>query len=241
MRSRDVFENFIVNGLNYNCRTVFRKSYIEDVNKSINPFIEIDINKEYVEIPVPMLNSLNYVTQQADKIVYPIPTAFAQTKAKTIKTILRTFLGASFDLGNIASVKTTDEDVYYGFPGMIFDENKDLLFCLNAVVKKQKPILSVDKVVCRISPDVFINASKIVEKSIIKKLMPCCLSFDLHRYNIARWFTCTTKNNISVIIDDIDFQRGIVQPSITDFSQDKCMEILRRYANKKYLNVDSSV
>jgi hypothetical protein len=122
---------------------------------------------------------------------------------------------------------------YYGIPGIIFNSNFDPLLMMTYTVVEEEFRLKLMRHNCRISPKVFDNPNNIVEKTIIKKMLPFCAShreigsseFTYDPYVIPSMLDGTT---IKVIVDDInkDFIRTVAVPKIGDNREKEVHRIL---------------
>ena len=106
--------------------------------------------------------------------------------------------------------------MYYGGKGIILDGNfNPLLLCtlLARIVKEEGgDVLTYYRPVCHINPKVFIESDKLVNKGIIKKLIPYYSNYDTC---FPRGIRRNTNNDpesekVKVIIDD--FSHLFIEP-----------------------------
>jgi hypothetical protein len=134
---------------------------------------------------------------------------------------------------------------YYGLPGAIFDSHFNLLMLMSSKVdirrnEDDRVIAYILQHICRISPVVFQRQDNIIEKTIVKKIIPFCASHEVTsgEYLFTHdYYDCeeVTGKTISVFIDDTineKFIRRIVPPRMSDFTEENIHEILVRNAKE---------
>lgn len=144
-------------------------------------------NDDIIESPVYSLKS--------NRKVIPLWAA-GTTERKTFGTILRD-LNAAWNTGGLSKVKDKEGNVYYGMKGLILNSNFEPLVLLT--IKHSEGVSTVRERVLRVSPKVFNNVT-VVDKGIIKYLMPYCAS-------------CNNYTAITIIIDN-NIDKFIRHPNI---------------------------
>ena len=126
---------------------------------------------------------------------------------------------------------------YYGVPGVIFNENMELLLIVTLTIRKRidSPRFSIERINCRISPKVFEHQDRIIEKTIVKKIIPFCVSYSVARRDI--YLSCSEYNcvdkTIQVIIDDCSsFIHTATIPKPSLLTEDKIKSFLVENINE---------
>lgn len=184
-------------------------------------FISVDIDGDFFEIPSFLYAHANIAkTRGYNRLSFPLVNRDSGTQRRLIKGILSDFMTSASNQCTV-KVRVTDGSVYYGLPGIIFDADFNTLLSVNEKIafkeNKELPAASIFKVVrvvCRISPLVFSNSNKIIEKNIIKKMMPMCTEIIPNNFRLNQGMRDNIGFNkkIQVIIDDINLVRRPQNP-----------------------------
>lgn len=192
--------------------------------------IERDFSKDDIEIPViyitdtinKLYDSLDYNADSRHKYINFISCRSRDTERKQVTTIMRDF---TYN-GSTQMYKVSNKgNIYYGCPGLILDSDFNTLLCIKVRLKIIEGVINVVDYICYISPKIFINQDRIIEKTIYKKVIPFCSSYVLHNDFPHKRFGLTPKVNydwenkhIKVVIkDDVDVIYKPVKPNIDDF------------------------
>lgn len=113
-----------------------------------------------------------------DIIASPLTTDFHIKKIKTLKALINNLNNGgyynSYANSILRKVEYKDDNVYYGTPGLILNENMEILIMMAVNFEYNQ---SIDRLVfedseCIISTEVFENPKGPVEKYIINKIIP---------------------------------------------------------------------
>ncbi len=234
----DSVESFINYSINNACRNYRYRSGIYQRNTWFNKYIFVNLQQNSIEVPAFLKYQALFAYQQKfNSICLPLCSSVALDHKRYIRTILNTF---SREL--IGGVQTANGDIYYGYPGVIFNKDLEPLMMMTLKIDISKPTYDIERAICRVSPLVFKDSKKIVEKTIIRKVIPYCLNNkavdpqiyyllgdEIVRTNITRDYL---NRNIQVIIDDCsDFVYEVTAPN-GNFSQDKATEFIRSEENE---------
>lgn len=144
-------------------------------------FLKVDIPGNKFEIPVALIPYIQGAkvhdsTQLIFNLVHGSDNMYRRTfHKKTVNTMFTQFDIANRTGMRIAHVVSSKGVHYYGCRGMIFDADYEPLMLNTLEVNFNRSTWSVDNVShprCRLSYKVFENSSEIIEKAIIKQLIP---------------------------------------------------------------------
>lgn len=195
-------------------------------NNIFNKSLVVDISGDEFEIPVIAMEQIEtaiigngkFNNQYVNKIIISLYDNEMPQVRKTFDTIITQFFRLKFS-SRLLKITTTKGEVYYGGKGIILDGDfNPLLLCTLSAKKvknEDKELLTYYKPVCHINPKVFMETDKLINKGIIKKLIPfysnSIIYFPYKRTN------CTDHLNhtkAKVVIDDFShFFSEPVKPS----------------------------
>lgn len=212
-------EEFIIHSLTDYSRPSRSRDMAVDLHTAFDAFFEVDLSGEHkVEVPACLTGfALAGIENKYNSIVMPITAPSTAQPRRLIRGILSDFMNpnASRRTG-FAYCKTTAGDYYYGVPGIILDGDKKPLLVITLEINyKQNPssregVLDYTPIrcICHVSPNVFANSDKLVEKTIIKKIIPFCSTKVIERGDIYRNLAYSDSRpfilgtTIKVVIDD---------------------------------------
>lgn len=224
----NIEENQLVRELSLDSNNVFSRSLV------------IDIEGDEIEIPV--IARRHFEDIVSDKIAYPIiigtkkivlplyDNAPSQER-RTFDSIMRQlFVGVGYGR-RLQKITTNKGEVYYGGKGIIFDESyTPLLLCTLAaknVHMEGGNHMVYYRPVCHINPKVFTESDKLVNKGIIKKLIPFYASMDMNFPTNSRFVNDPEDRKVRVIVDNFDnFFARPIKPTPSSCSNDalnKCL------------------
>ena len=220
---------FLGPNLNLDSNNVFSRSLI------------IDVSNNEVEIPVIaksnfeniILSKINFPeTSQFNKIILPLYNNSSDTELKTFDSIMRwVFKNVSYG-SRLQKVITYKGEVYYIGRGIIFDENYTPLLLCSLLARRydgcNNKVMVYYRPVCHINPKVFSEPDKLINKGIIKKLIPCYTNNDINYWTTDYKFKEDFESEkVKVIIDNFDkFFIKPVKPTPSTCSNDilnKCL------------------
>ena len=193
--------------LSLDSNNVFRRSLIIEVNDEVEIPV---IAREHFENLV--LEKIDYPLAVGTKrIILPLyDNAPSQERRTFDSIIMQMFNNVGFDM-RLQKITTNKGEVYYGGKGIIFDESyAPLLLCTLAARKVHTEESGNSMVyyrpVCHVSPKVFLESDKLINKGIINKLIPCYTSRDVYfpRSSYSNFSNNPEDRKVKVIVDNFD-------------------------------------
>ena len=214
-----------------------------DSNNVFRRSLVIEVNDNEVEIPVIarehfeklVSDNLAYpAIMGIKKIILPLYNNAPDQERRTFDSIIGQ-LFTNVGYGNrLQKIITSKGEVYYGGKGIIFDENyTPLLLCTliaRNIKEKEKEGNSIVyyRPVCHVSPKVFSEPNKLVNKDIIKKLIPYYTNNNIvSPSNNYRFISNLEDKKVKVIVDN--FNKFFIEPTIptpsttTNDALNKCL------------------
>ena len=213
--------------LSLDSNNVFRRSLIIEVNDEIEIPV---IAREHFENLV--LEKINYpLAVGTKKIILPLyDNAPSQERRTFDSIIMQMFNNVRFDM-RLQKITTSKDEVYYGGKGIIFDESyAPLLLCTLAARKVHTEESGNSMVyyrpVCHVSPKVFLESDKLINKGIIKKLIPFYTSEEVSFPNYIFGVNPESKK-VKVVVDNFDkFFIEPIKPTPSAITNDALNECL---------------
>ena len=214
--------------LSLDSNNVFRRSLI------------IEVNDDEVEIPV--IAREHFESLVLEKIYYPLAVgtkriilplydnAPSQERRTFDSIIMQMFNNVRFDM-RLQKITTSKDEVYYGGKGIIFDESyAPLLLCTLAARKVHTEESGNSMVyyrpVCHVSPKVFLESDKLINKGIIKKLIPFYTSEEV-RFPDCMFGVNPESKKVKVVVDNFDkFFIEPIKPTPSAITNDVLNECL---------------
>ena len=213
--------------LSLDSNNVFRRSLIIEVNDEVEIPV---IAREHFENLV--LEKINYpLAIGTKKIILPLyDNAPSQERRTFDSIIMQMFNNVGFDM-RLQKITTSRDEVYYGGQGIIFDESyAPLLLCTLAARKVHTEESGNSMVyyrpVCHVSPKVFLESDKLINKGIIKKLIPLYTSEEVNFSNCMFGVNPESKK-VKVVVDNFDkFFIEPIKPTPSAITNDALNECL---------------
>ena len=190
--------------LSLDSNNVFRRSLIIEVNDEIEIPV---IAREHFEDLV--LEKINYPLAVGTKrIILPLyDNAPSQERRTFDSIIMQMFNNVGFNM-RLQKITTSKDEVYYGGKGIIFDESyAPLLLCTLTARKVHTEeggnSMVYYRPVCHVSPKVFLESDKLINKGIIKKLIPFYTSKEVSFPNCMFGVNPESKK-VKVVVDNFD-------------------------------------
>lgn len=199
--------------LSLDSNNVFRRSLI------------IEVNNNEVEIPVIARahfeelvsdNLIHPTIVGIKKIILPLYNNAPDQERRTFDVIIRQlFTNVGYDR-RLQKITTNRGEVYYGGKGIIFDESyTPLLLCTLTArcvhTEDNGNTMVYYRPVCHVSPKVFLESDKLINKGIIKKLIPCYTSRDIGFPRSYYSFSNNPEDRKAKVIVD-NFNKFFVEP-----------------------------
>lgn len=196
-----------------------------DSNNVFRRSLVIEVNNNEVEIPV--IAREHFEKLVSDNMAYPaimgikriiLPlydNAPSQERRTFDSIIVQLFTNVEYGK-RLQKITTNKGEVYYGGKGIIFDGNyTPLLLCTltarSVHTENNGNTMVYYRPVCHISPKVFLEPDKLINKGIIKKLIPCYTSRDINFPRNNYSFSSNPEDRKVKVIAD-NFNKFFVEP-----------------------------
>ena len=216
--------------LSLDSNNVFRRSLIIEVN---NNEVEIPvIAREHFEKLVS--DNMAYPTIMGIKrIILPLYDNVPSQEIRTFDSIITQLFTRVGYNKRLQKIITSKGEVYYGGKGIIFDESyTPLLLCTltarSVHTEGNGNTMVYYRPVCHISPKVFLESDKLINKGIIKKLIPYYTSRNVSfPRNSYRFSSNPEDRKVKVIVDNFNkFFVEPIKPTPSAYSNDALNECL---------------
>ena len=230
----------VFNSSDCNNPTQLERELSLDSNNVFRRSLIIEVNDDEVEIPVIarehfedlVLEKINYPLAVGTKrIILPLyDNAPSQERRTFDSIIMQMFNNVGFNM-RLQKITTSKDEVYYGGKGIIFDESyAPLLLCTLAARKVHTEESGNSMVyyrpVCHVSPKVFLESDKLINKGIIKKLIPFYTSKEVSFPNYKFGVNPESKK-VKVVVDNFDkFFIEPIKPTPSAITNDALNECL---------------
>ena len=207
----------VFNSSDRNNPTQLERELSLDSNNVFRRSLIIEVNDDEVEIPV--IAREHFESLVLEKIYYPLAVgtkriilplydnAPSQERRTFDSIIMQMFNNVRFDM-RLQKITTSKDEVYYGGKGIIFDESYAPLLLCTLTARKVHTEESGDSMVyyrpvCHVSPKVFLESDKLINKGIIKKLIPFYTSKEVSFPNY-RFGVNPESKKVKVVVDNFD-------------------------------------
>lgn len=185
-------------------------------------YLELSVGPETKCIPI--FNGYGvaqaFLSRNSSRVVIPLIVTGHGFRRREYGTVIRDCFGQTGTSG-ICKVVTSKGDIYYGAPGVLLDKDLQPLFLAFYNLERVVPtfasegIWRVAGITIKISPNVFLEADKLLEKSLVNKIIPFYLSgpisVDADEFGIGEFFP-------KIVIEDLS--NYIKAPSEPQNSED---------------------
>lgn len=149
-----------------------------DENAIYNKNLVVDLKNK--EIPICIMRFFRELCLKYNddtKLVIPLYERLISESKRTFNSVLRSLFSNNDCNGHLRKVTTNKGEVYYGKKGLILDSNFNpiIMFslkCHEVEWSKDTAAYVYDKIICRVSPNVFLEPNKLIHKGIIKYIIP---------------------------------------------------------------------
>lgn len=191
--------------LSLDSNNVFRRSLIIEVN---DDEVEIPvITRGYLESLV--LERIHHPSSIGTKrIILPLYENAPSQERRTFDSIItQLFINVRYSK-RLQKITTSKGEVYYGGKGIIFDESYAPLLLCTLTARKVHTEEGDDNMVyyrpvCHVSPKVFLESDKLINKGIIKKLIPLYTSREVSLPDYKFGVNPESKK-VKVVVDNFD-------------------------------------
>lgn len=197
---------------------------------SFRKFLQVDTSKESFEIPTIMTGDSLSNILEGSLLVLPLYVGKDIGIYRTSDSVVRHLITASYE-DRLVKARTSSGLTFYGGKGLILNERfNPLLLCTfkchieGISVGGTPPAFSsviIDGMVVHVNPMVFLDTTDLINKSIVKKVIPYYLSHSSYAL-ISRNNWRVKSNGLAVVIEDMNYMfsdapKGIVSDaSVSD-------------------------
>ena len=221
---------------------VTNKETTLDNHNAFNRLFVIDVSSDEIEVPVFAKSAVESVVRDklefpyvshVNKIIIPMyVNTYTQLRRSADCIVREFFSGVNFDR-RLQKIITNKGEVYYGNRGIILDKDFNiLLLCTLACRRTEyrgRQVMSYYKPIIHVSPQVFLMGGGLIEKSILKRIIPFYVSQDIDPV----WADSDFVNDIpegtkpQILIDDVSkLIENPVKPTPQKCSDDVLNQIL---------------
>lgn len=214
-----------------------RENLTLDSGKVFKKNLVINVNSMEMEIPIiarahfENLIIRNQYNSKLEKIILPLYENSTKQTRRTFDSIVSQLFNVSFGC-RIQKIDTPKGGVYYGGKGIILDNTyTPLLLC--TLLAKKECLDGINKLnyyrpICYINPKVFLKPDDVVNKGIIKKLIPYYSNENCFLPPISSLTSHSIEaEKVKIIIDNFDkFFTEPIKPTILTYEKDalnKCL------------------
>ena len=232
----------VFNSIEYGNPDKLERHLSLDSNNVFRKSLVIEINNDEVEIPVIarehfeelVSDNMDYPTIMGiKKIILPLYDNTPSQERSTFNSIIA-HLFTNVGYGQrLQKITTNKGEVCYGGKGIIFDESyTPLLLCTltarSVHTKDNGNTMVYYRPVCHVSPKVFLESDKLINKGIIKKLIPYYTSRNVSfPRNSYRFSSNPEDRKVKVIVDNFNkFFVEPIKPTPSAYSNDALNECL---------------
>lgn len=230
----------VFNSSDHNNPTQLERELSLDSNNVFRRSLIIEVNDDEVEIPV--IAREHFESLVSEKINYPLAVgtkriilplydnAPSQERRTFDSIIAQLFTNVGYGK-RLQKITTNKGEVYYGGKGIIFDESyTPLLLCTltarSVHTEDNGNVMVYYRPVCHVSPKVFLESDKLINKGIIKKLIPFYTSKEISFPNYKFGVNPESKK-VKVVVDNFDkFFIEPVKPTPSATTNDALNECL---------------
>lgn len=213
-----------------------------DNHNAFNRLFVIDVSSDEIEVPVFAKSAVESVVRDklgfpyvshVNKIIIPMYVNTYTQLRRTADCIVREFFsGVNFNK-RLQKVITNKGEIYYGSKGIILDKDFNILLLCTLACRRMeyrdRQVMSYYKPIIHVSPQVFLRGEGLIEKSILKKIIPFYVSQNIDPI----WTNPGFVNDIpegtkpQILIDDVSkLIENPVKPTPQKCSDDVLNQIL---------------
>ena len=215
----------VFNSIEYGNPDKLERHLSLDSNNVFRKSLVIEINNDEVEIPVIarehfeelVSDNMDYPTIMGIKrIILPLyDNTLSQERSTFNSIIAHLFTNVGYGQ-RLQKITTNKGEVCYGGKGVIFDESyTPLLLCTltarSVHTEDNGNTMVYYRPVCHVNPKVFLESDKLINKGIIKKLIPYYTNRDINPPRSNYNFSSNLEDRkVKVIVDD--FNKFFIEP-----------------------------
>ena len=206
----------VFNSNDHNNPTQLERELSLDSNNVFRRSLIIEVNDDEVEIPVIarehfeslVSEKINHPAVGTKRIILPLYDNAPSQERRTFDSIItQLFTNVGYSK-RLQKITTSKGEVYYGGKGIIFDESYAPLLLCTLTARKVHTEEGDDNMVyyrpvCHVSPKVFLESDKLINKGIIKKLIPFYTSREVSLPDYKFGVNPESKK-VKVVVDNFD-------------------------------------
>lgn len=213
-----------------------------DNHNAFNRLFVIDVSSDEIEVPVFAKSAVESVVRgklkfpyisHASKIVIPMYVNTYNMVARTADSIMNIFFSRTNFNQRLQKITTNKGEVYYGGKGIILDKDFNILFLCTIVCRRMEhrgeQVMSYYKPMIHVSPQVFLRGDSLIDKSILKKVIPFYVSHNIDSVSTQAYFRSDIPEGTKpqILIDDVSkFIENPAKPTPQKCSDDVLNQIL---------------
>lgn len=213
-----------------------------DNHNAFNRLFVIDVSSNEIEVPVFARSAVESVVRSnlefpsishIGKVVIPMYVNTYNMAARTADSIMNIFFSRTNFNQRLQKITTNKGEVYYGGKGIILDKDFNILFLCTIVCRRMehrgRQVMSYYKPVIHVSPQVFLRGDGLIDKSILKKVIPFYVSHNIDSVNTHAYFRSDIPEGTKpqILIDDVSkFIENPAKPTPQKCSDDVLNQIL---------------
>lgn len=192
-----------------------------DTNKVYNKSIIIDIDRDKDELEIPVIARVSYeniiseeiyspASKKIEKVILPLYENCIEQNKRTFDSIIKqVFTNVDYNM-RLQKIVTNKGEVYYGGKGIILDSDYTPLLLCTLLARRynigEEIHISYCRPVCHVNPKVFIDTDEMINKGIIKKLIPFYTTNAMFFSTYGYRFSCNNPDSrkVKVIVDEFD-------------------------------------
>lgn len=213
-----------------------------DNHNAFNKLFVIDVSSNEIEVPAFARLAVEHVVSDnlkfpyithTSKIVIPMYVNTYSQSRSTADSIVRGFFSKVNFNQRLQKVTTSKGEVYYGGKGIILDKDFNILLLCTIVCRRMKnsgeQVMSYYKPTIHVSPQVFLKSKGLIDKFILKKIIPFYVSHNIDEISTCSCFRSDIPKGTKpqILIDDVSkFIENPAKPTPQKCSDDVLNQIL---------------
>ena len=213
-----------------------------DNHNAFNRLFVIDVSSDEIEVPVFAKSAVESVVidrlkfpyvSHVNKIIIPMYVNTYTQSRRTADSIVREFFSRVDFNQRLQKVITNKGEIYYGSKGIILDKDFNILLLCTLACRRMeyrgRQVMSYYKPIIHVSPQVFLRSEGLIEKSILKKIIPFYVSQNIDPIRTNSGFVNDIPEGTKpqILIDDVSkLIENPVKPTPQKYSDDVLNQIL---------------
>lgn len=221
---------------------VTNKETTLDNHNAFNRLFVIDVSSDEIEVPVFAKSAVESVVRDklefpyvshVNKIIIPMYVNTYTQSRRTADSIVGEFFSRVNFNQRLQKVITNKGEVYYGGKGIILDKDFNILLLCTLACRRMeyggRQVMSYYKPIIHVSPQVFLRGEGLIDKSILKKIIPFYVSQNIGPVYTNPDFVSDIPEGTKpqILIDDVSkLIENPVKPTPQKCSDDVLNQIL---------------